>query len=153
MGKMGRKLVDAGMESPLDAAVSQRDRGTIAMVRQSLERGDAVLAYQPVMRADGAGVAFYEGLIRILDETGRDLIPRRTGVWTPHEIGARMIESLTAAGRPVPGYLQDAVDELAPRRARTLTFAMHCFWTGEVALGGPTPSLRVYSRRSDGGAP
>jgi EAL domain-containing protein (putative c-di-GMP-specific phosphodiesterase class I) len=73
---MGRKLVDAGLESPLDAAVSQRDRGTIAMVRQSLERGDAVLAYQPVMRADGAGVAFYEGLIRILDETGR-VIPAR----------------------------------------------------------------------------
>jgi len=73
---MGRKIVEAGMESPLDAAISQRDRGTLAMVRQSLERGDAVLAYQPVMRADGAGVAFFEGLIRILDETGR-VIPAR----------------------------------------------------------------------------
>lgn len=76
MGRMGRKLVDSGLESPLDVAVTQRDRGTLAMVRQALERGDAVLAYQPVMRADGAGVAFYEGLIRILDETGR-VIPAR----------------------------------------------------------------------------
>ncbi|MEQ8366863.1 MAG: EAL domain-containing protein, partial [Roseicyclus sp.] len=73
---MGRKLVDAGSESPLDAALAQRDSGTLAMVRKSLGRGDAVLAYQPVMRADGAGVAFYEGLIRILDETGR-VIPAR----------------------------------------------------------------------------
>lgn len=76
MGRMGRKLVDAGSESPLDAALAQRDSGTLAMVRKSLGRGDAVLAYQPVMRADGAGVAFYEGLIRILDETGR-VIPAR----------------------------------------------------------------------------
>ena len=76
MGRIGRKLIDEGVESPLDVAVSQRDRGTMAMVRQALERGDAVLAYQPVVRADGAGVAFYEGLIRILDETGR-VIPAR----------------------------------------------------------------------------
>ncbi|MEM7723235.1 MAG: EAL domain-containing protein [Pseudomonadota bacterium] len=73
---MRRKLMDAGLESPLDVAITQRDRGTLAMVRQSLERGDTVLAYQPVMRADGAGVAFYEGLIRILDETGR-VIPAK----------------------------------------------------------------------------
>jgi EAL domain-containing protein (putative c-di-GMP-specific phosphodiesterase class I) len=76
MGRMRRKLIEAGTGSPLDAAISQRDRGTLSMVRQSLARGDAVLAYQPVMRADGAGVAFYEGLIRILDETGR-VIPAK----------------------------------------------------------------------------
>ncbi len=76
MGRLGRKLIEAGLESPLDVAVSQRDRGTLSMVRQALERGDAVLAFQPVMRADGAGIAFYEGLIRILDETGR-VIPAR----------------------------------------------------------------------------
>ncbi|NKX43049.1 EAL domain-containing protein [Roseibacterium sp. KMU-115] len=73
---MRGKLVEAGLGSPLDAAISQRDRGTLAMVRQALERGDVVLAYQPVMRADGAGVAFFEGLIRLMDETGR-VIPAR----------------------------------------------------------------------------
>lgn len=71
-----RQLVEPGLGSPLDAAISQRDRGTLAMVRQALDRNDAVLAFQPVMRADGAGVAFWEGLIRILDETGR-VIPAR----------------------------------------------------------------------------
>ena len=76
MGHMRGKLVDAGLGSPLDVAITQRDRGTLAMVRQALERGDAMLAYQPVMRADGAGVAFFEGLIRLLDETGR-VIPAR----------------------------------------------------------------------------
>lgn len=76
MGHIRGKLVDAGLESPLDAAITQRDRGTLALVRQALERGDVLLAYQPVMRADGAGVAFWEGLIRLLDDTGR-VIPAR----------------------------------------------------------------------------
>lgn len=69
-------VAEPGMESPLDAAVSQRDRGTLAMVRQALSRGDARLAFQPIVRSDGRGVAFFEGLIRILDETGR-VIPAR----------------------------------------------------------------------------
>ena len=76
MGHFRGKLIEPGLGSPLDAAISQRDRGTLAMVRQALVRGDTLLAYQPVMRADGAGVAFYEGLIRLLDETGR-VIPAR----------------------------------------------------------------------------
>lgn len=68
--------LEPGMESPLDAAISQRDRGTLSMVQQALARGDARLAFQPIVRADGRGIAFYEGLIRILDETGR-VIPAR----------------------------------------------------------------------------
>lgn len=72
----GIEPIEPGMESPLDAAINQRDRGTLAMVQQALARGDARLAYQPIVRADGKGVAFFEGLIRILDETGR-VIPAR----------------------------------------------------------------------------
>jgi len=76
-GRRKRKLVDAGEESPLDFAVQSRDRNTLSMVRQALDRGDTVLAYQPVVQAASPGsVAFYEGLIRILDETGR-VIPAR----------------------------------------------------------------------------
>lgn len=76
MGEKGGKAIEPGTGSPLDAAISQRDRGTLAMVQQALARGDTRLAYQPIVRADGQGVAFYEGLIRILDETGR-VIPAR----------------------------------------------------------------------------
>ena len=76
-GRRKRKLVDAGQESPLDFAVQSRDRNTLAMVREALDRGDTVLAYQPVVQAaNPQTVAFYEGLIRILDETGR-VIPAR----------------------------------------------------------------------------
>ena len=76
MRDSGVEPMEPGLESPLDAAINQRDRGTLAMVQQALARGDARLAYQPIVRADGQGIAFYEGLIRILDETGR-VIPAR----------------------------------------------------------------------------
>ncbi|PCD75678.1 EAL domain-containing protein [Pseudothioclava arenosa] len=63
--------------NPLDFAVAQRDRETLAMVRRAIERRDVVMAYQPVVQTSEPGrVAFYEGLIRVLDTTGR-IIPAR----------------------------------------------------------------------------
>ncbi|MGB7317418.1 MAG: EAL domain-containing protein [Planktotalea sp.] len=62
-------------DDPLSAAINQRDRSTMEMVRAALEHKQVMLAYQPVMQSHG-GVAFYEGLIRVLDETGR-IIPAR----------------------------------------------------------------------------
>lgn len=68
--------------SPLSVAVSARDRDVLSMVRHALDARDVALAYQPVMRADGTPTpAFYEGLIRILDRTGR-IIPARDFIET-----------------------------------------------------------------------
>ena len=76
-GRKRKQLIDAEVESPLSVAVQHRDKGTLATVRAALERGDVVLAFQPVVQAgDENIVAFYEGLIRVLDETGR-VIPAR----------------------------------------------------------------------------
>ncbi len=62
---------------PISAAVAQRDRDTIGMVRRAVERRDVMLAFQPVMgTARPDRPTFYEGLIRVLDETGR-IIPAR----------------------------------------------------------------------------
>lgn len=66
-----------GDESPLAAAVSARDGETIAMVRQAIHQKRMRLAYQPVVvGADPSRIAFYEGLIRVIDPTGR-VIPAR----------------------------------------------------------------------------
>ncbi|MFT4014910.1 MAG: EAL domain-containing protein [Paracoccus sp. (in: a-proteobacteria)] len=63
--------------SPLDFAVDQQSRVTMATVRRAVARRDAVLAYQPVVQSDRPeNVAFHEGLIRIIDETGR-IVPLR----------------------------------------------------------------------------
>ncbi len=58
--------------SPLDYAASEQRRATLGMVRRALDRKQVLLAFQPVVhtrRPDKA--AFQEGLIRVLDETGR----------------------------------------------------------------------------------
>jgi EAL domain-containing protein (putative c-di-GMP-specific phosphodiesterase class I) len=84
-GREGRVMdvwldaTDAGAAaaSPLDVAIAEADRATLSMVREALRRRRVTLAYQPVvMGRDLSRVAFHEGLVRILDETGR-IIPAR----------------------------------------------------------------------------
>lgn len=73
-GHRKRMMADMvpGTDSPLNFAVSSRDQQTIDMVAAAIRHKQVLLAYQPVMQArDHGKVAFYEGLIRLLDETGR----------------------------------------------------------------------------------
>lgn len=66
---------DPGQDSPLGAALHLRDRDTLAMVARAVERREVFLAFQPVVQADRQDrSAFHEGLIRLVDETGR-IIP------------------------------------------------------------------------------
>ena len=70
-------MLAGGATDPLSFAVAERDRQTLDMVRVALERRTLALAFQPVVMAqDPTRVAFHEGLIRILDDTGR-VIPAR----------------------------------------------------------------------------
>lgn len=74
-----RRMMDipSGADNPLNAAVSSRDRGTLEMVAQAVKHQQTMLAYQPVVVASDPGrVGFYEGLIRVMDETGR-VIPAK----------------------------------------------------------------------------
>lgn len=69
--------VPLAASSPLAVAVSERDRQTIAMVRDAMGKGRLRLAYQPVvLSADTSRIGFYEGLMRVLDPAGR-VIPAR----------------------------------------------------------------------------
>jgi EAL domain-containing protein (putative c-di-GMP-specific phosphodiesterase class I) len=79
----------AGVASPLGVAISAGDRETLTMVRQAIDSKRLRLAYQPVVLArDAARVAFQEGLIRVLDPTGR-VIPAKDfmDAVESHEIG------------------------------------------------------------------
>ncbi len=63
------------LQDPLNFATATRNRNTLHMVAQALKHRQTALAFQPVMRANGGKTpAFYEGLIRVFDETGR-IIP------------------------------------------------------------------------------
>ena len=67
--------VPLGTESPLSFAVKERDRNTMDMVRDAIANHHVLLAFQPVVQtARTDRPAFYEGLIRVLDHTGR-IIP------------------------------------------------------------------------------
>ena len=64
-------------DSAPPTAVSAQDEKRLSQVRNALRRNEVALAYQPVMlAASGGAPAFYEGLIRILDDSGR-VIPAR----------------------------------------------------------------------------
>ncbi|MFC3613083.1 EAL domain-containing protein [Lutimaribacter marinistellae] len=77
MNRKKRAEIPAGAENPLNAAVAGRDRSTLAMVTEAIKHKQCMLAFQPVMQAQPPhGVAFYEALIRVMDETGR-VIPAR----------------------------------------------------------------------------
>jgi len=74
--------VDLSRDNPLNVAITTRDSNTIEMVRAAISHRNVLLAYQPVMRADRSGmVAFYEGLVRVLDDTGR-IIPAKDFILT-----------------------------------------------------------------------
>lgn len=73
-GMNKRKMASAngGSLSPLDFAVAQRSLTTLDMVKEAIAHNQTLLAFQPVMRSGAMGqVGFYEGLIRVLDDTGR----------------------------------------------------------------------------------
>lgn len=79
--RMGQKNkwadVPAGHDNPLAYAITARDRSVIDMVNQAVQHKQVMLAYQAVVPAGRQDKpAFYEGLIRVLDDTGR-VIPAR----------------------------------------------------------------------------
>ncbi len=66
---------DTLFTTPLSAAAEEKRRDTLQMVREALDKRRSLLAFQPVVQARmPKRAAFYEGLIRIVDHTGR-IIP------------------------------------------------------------------------------
>lgn len=78
--------------------------------------------------------AWNNPVMRFVDARGRDVVPRRDGLYGTHEIAARLVEALRAARRPVPAYLAAVAAETNGARER-VTFGMHCFWEGQARLG------------------
>ncbi|MEQ8291509.1 MAG: EAL domain-containing protein [Roseovarius sp.] len=67
--------IPAGHDSPLNFAVTSRDRSVIEMVTDAVQNDRAMLANQAIVPAGAPNKpAFYEGLIRVMDSTGR-IIP------------------------------------------------------------------------------
>lgn len=77
--------------------------------------------------------AWNNPVMRFLDAHGRDVLPRQDALYGPDQVAARLVAVLSAAHRPVPGYLRLVAEELSGERASAV-YTMHCFWEGEAAL-------------------
>lgn len=70
--------VSAPMSDPLSVAVDLRDSEALDLVRHALRHKQVKLAYQPVVQtANPDRMAFYEGLLRVHDASGR-VIPAKS---------------------------------------------------------------------------
>lgn len=78
--------------------------------------------------------AWNNPVIRFLSPDLTDLLPRKDRVWSTAEVTARLIEALKAAKRKVPNYL-NLVRLESSNQTAVATFAMHCYWEGEVQFG------------------
>lgn len=62
---------------PLTFAVKERDQNVLKMVDEALNKNRGLLAYQPIVQAQRTNrPAYFEGLIRVCDPTGR-VIPAK----------------------------------------------------------------------------
>lgn len=65
------------MQSPINIAIAKRHSQTTQIVDTAVQHKQTLLAYQPLMMScDPRQVGFYEGLIRVMDATGR-IIPAK----------------------------------------------------------------------------
>lgn len=74
-------------------------------------------------------------VIRFLDSSGQDIIPRKDRIWTVSGVARRMAEALQATHKQIPSYLIGLAQEHDKTNIDDATFGMYCFWTGEMELG------------------
>lgn len=66
------EIDEQALADPLLYAMASRDADVLHLVRDALAAGRAKLAYHPIVTADSdPRIAFYEGLVRLMDEAGR----------------------------------------------------------------------------------
>ena len=73
-------------------------------------------------------------VVRFLDSTGADLLPRKDRVWETGPLAMRMVAALELSGRPVPAYLR-LIEQEHSDRLQTVHLVQPCFWVGEMQLG------------------
>ena len=89
-------------------------------------------------------------VIRFLNSAGQDIIPRKDRIWTVRGVAQRMGEALQTVHKRVPPYLIGFAQENDHENIDDATFAMHCFWTGEMELGSIEGVVRTEAGYYDG---
>lgn len=91
--KKNRKAkMNREQRNPLAYAVDTRDSSTLDMVTEAIRHKQVMLSFQPVVQSGRTKhAAYFEGLLRVLDETGR-IIPAKDfmGAVEDSEIGRKL---------------------------------------------------------------
>ncbi len=77
-------------------------------------------------------------VVRFLDGSGKDIIPRKDRVWDKQSLSQRMVEVLKKSGQRVPTELLELSGmpvSLEEQERRQVAIAQYCFWTGERVIG------------------
>lgn len=90
------QIDDQALRDPLHYAMASRDADVMTLVRDALAAGRARLAFHPIVTACSANrIAFYEGLVRLMDDAGR-IIPAAHFMPTVEETSmGRQIDCIT----------------------------------------------------------
>lgn len=83
--------------------------------------------------------AWNNPVVRIVDETGKDVVTRISGKYSSTALFSAMKKALTITENPLPEYMQLLENELfSDNTTGTLNekyFKMYCFWSGEKHFG------------------
>lgn len=55
-------------------------------------------------------------VVRFLNDTGKDIIPRKDRVWTTQPLANRMIKTLDASNQTIPDYLRALAGQAKPKQ-------------------------------------
>lgn len=83
-----------------------------------------VEGYEAEVRERFREPAWNNPVMRFLDGDGRDLIPRKDGVWLTGPLLRRMVDALLAAECDVPPWLRTVTAETASGEVESAIFAM-----------------------------
>jgi len=68
-------LDEKALLDPLHYAMASRDADVMNLVGSALDAGRARLAFHPIVTTDDQPrIAFYEGLVRLMDDAGRESV-------------------------------------------------------------------------------
>lgn len=72
-------------------------------------------------------------VVRFVDSTGADIIPRQSGVYSKQGISTRM---KTVLEKTKKVSLKGAGADAGAKKISRIAMSQYCFWTGELEIGG-----------------
>lgn len=96
--------------------------------------------------------AWNNPVVRIVDKSGKDVIPRLNGNYTRWGLLQALLQALDLQSRVAPAYLDLLNEEFSAelRGTETATFPMYCFWTGEGHYGSAAGVVATQPGFMDG---